>query len=114
MSAIVPFVLLVSAEDIKELWIRKTELRGRCEYILRKYRVVELQMDIEKKKFLDMINVYPPEYLRSDSGHGYVDRFNQWMKGLEDERKNWLEQLQDVNRELTSTVARLRDAGIME
>lgn len=112
-SHMVPFKLHVSADEVQELRQRKTQLDQKCEDILRETRTLEDHMDEQKKQHRDMLRRKPRDYLQTPNGAGRQNDFNKYMRELQSERMHWFNRLQNVNEELSSVVARLRDIGIM-
>jgi hypothetical protein len=102
----------VSPGEIEELLARKLDLDERCEYILRQTRSLEGLMEVEEE-FVKALKRSHHGYLQNEHAQACQQRFEQYIKRLHDARMSWLEQLQDVNEELTSTVSRLRDVGIL-
>lgn len=111
-TCVVPIILHVSHEEIKDLLARKLDLDERCEYILLRTRLLEGFMEV-KEEFLEALKRSHHDYLQNEHGQACQQRFEQNLKRLHDARMRWLEQLQDVNGKLTSTVSRLRDVGIL-
>lgn len=98
--------------EIEELLTQKLDLDERCEYILRQTRSLEALMEVEEE-FLEGLERSHGGWLRNEYTQACQQRFEHYIQRLRDARIRWLDQLQDVNEKLTSTVSRLRAVGIL-